>query len=50
MDPSLVGSQISSDMSRDQSSVLDGAGFDEVFGSGQESNVLSVSSGTETSA
>ena len=31
MDPSLVGSQMSSDTSSDQSSVRDGAGYDEVL-------------------
>ena len=50
MDPSLVGSQMSSEALSDQSSVCDGAGYDEVFGSGQESNVFSESSRRETSA
>ena len=50
MDPSLVGSQMSSDASSDQSSVCDGAGYNEVFGSGQESDNFSESSGRETSA
>ena len=50
MDPSLVGSQMSSDTSSDQSSVRDGAGYDEVFGSGQESDGFSESSRKETSA
>ena len=50
MDPSLVGSQMSSDASSDQSSVRDGAGYDEFFGSGQESDGFSKSSGKETSA
>ena len=49
MDLSLVGSQMSSDASSDQSSVRNGAGYDEVFGSGQESNVFSESLGRETS-
>ena len=50
MDPSLVGSQMSSDTSSDQSSVRDGAGYNEVFGSGQESDNFSELSGRETSA
>ena len=50
MYPSLVGSQMSSDASSDQSSVRDGAGYDEVFGSGQESDGFLESSGKETSA
>ena len=50
MDPSLVGSQMSSDASSEQSSVRDGAGYDEVFGSGQESNGFSGSLERETSA
>ena len=50
MEPSLVGSQMSSDMSSDQSLVRDGAGYNEVFGSGQVSNIFSESSGRETSA
>ena len=50
MDPSLVGSQMSSDASSDQSSIRDEAGYNEVFGSGQESDGFSESSGRETSA
>ena len=49
MYPSLVGSQMSSDASSDQSSVRDGAGYDEVFGSGQESDGFLESSGKEAS-
>ena len=41
---------MSSDVSSDQSSVHDGAGYDDVFRSGQESNVFSESSGRKTSA
>ncbi|XP_050242621.1 uncharacterized protein LOC126691619 [Quercus robur] len=41
---------MSSDASSDQSSVRDGAGYDEVFGSGQESDGFLESSGRETSA
>ena len=41
---------MSSDASSDQSSVRDGAGYDEFFGSGQESDGFSESSGKETSA
>ena len=47
MDPSLVGSQMSSDVSSDQSLIRDGAGYDEVFGSGKESDGFSESSGRE---
>ena len=50
MDLSLVGSQMSSDTSSDQSSVRNGAGYDEVYGLGQESDGFSESSGRETSA
>ena len=50
MDLSLVGSQMSSDASSDQSSVRNGAGYDEFFGSSQESDGFSESSGKETSA
>ena len=41
---------MSSDASSDQSSVRDGAGYDKVFGSGQESDSFSESSGRETLA
>ena len=50
MDPSLVGSQISSDAKSEESSVREGAGYDEAFGSGDESEDFSPSSGRETSA
>ena len=50
MDSSLVGSQMSSDTSSDRSSIRDGAGYDEVFGSCQESDDFSESSGREASA
>ena len=50
MDPSLVGSQISSDAMSEESSVREGAGYDEAFGSGDESKDFSPSSGRETSA
>ena len=46
MDPSFVGSQMSSDASSDQSSVRNGVGYDEVFGLGQESDGFYESSGT----
>ena len=41
---------MSSDASSEQSSVRDGAGYDEVFGSGQESDSFSGSSGRATLA
>ena len=50
MDPSLVGSQISSDAMSEESSVREGAGYDKAFGSGDESEDFSSSSGRETSA
>ena len=50
MDPSLVGSQMSSDVMSEESSVHEGAGYDEAFGSGDESEDFSPSSGRETSA
>mgnify|MGYP006972316382 CR=1 FL=1 len=50
MDPSLVGSQMSSDASCEESSVREGAGYDEAFGSGDESEDFSPSSEKETSA
>ena len=49
-DPSLVGSQISSDAMSEESLVREGAGYDEAFGSGVESEDFSPSSGRETSA
>ena len=50
INPSLVGSQMSSDVSSDQSSVCDGAGYDEVFGSGYKSRSFSELLERETSA
>ena len=50
MDPSLVGSQISSDAMSEESSVREGAGYDEAFGSGDESKDFLPSSGREMSA
>ena len=49
MDPSLVGSQMSSDAMSEESSVHKGVGYDEAFGSGDESEDFSPSSGRETS-
>ena len=50
MDPSLIVSQMSSDALSEQSSVRNGAGYDEVFGSSQVSDGFSESSRRETSA
>ena len=50
MDPSLIGSQMSSDASCEESSVYEGAGYDEAFGSGDESEYFSPESERETSA
>ena len=50
MDPSLVGSQMSSDGISEESSIREGAGCDEAFGSGDESEDFSPSLGRETSA
>ena len=50
MDPSLVGSQMSSDAMSEESSVREGVGYDEAFGSGVEFEDFSPSSGRETSA
>ena len=50
MDSSLVGSQMSSDASSEGSSVREGAGYDEAFGSGDESKDFSLSLERETSA
>ena len=50
MDPSLVGSQMSSDALSEESSVREGAGYDEAFSSGDESEDFSPSLGRETSA
>ena len=44
MDPSLVASQMSSVALSEQSSVCEGAGYDEVLDSGQESDSFSGSS------
>ena len=49
MDPSLVGSRMSSDAMSEQSSVCEGTGYDEAFGSGIELEDFSPSSGRETS-
>ena len=50
MDPSLIGSQMSSDTMSEESSVREGAGYDEAFGSGVKSEDFSHSSGGEASA
>ena len=50
MDPSLVGSQMSSDALSEESLVREGAGYDETFGSGDESEDFSPSSERETSS
>ena len=50
MDLSLIGSQMSSDASSEQSSVREGAGYDEAFGSSDESKGFSRSLEGETSA
>ena len=50
MDLALVGSQMSSDASCGESSVREGAGYDEAFGSGHESEDFSLSSGRGTLA
>ena len=50
MDPSFVGSQMSSDALSEELSVREGAGYDEAFGSGDESEDFSLSSQRETSA
>ena len=49
MDPSLVGSQMSSDAMSEELSVRKGVGYDEAFGSGDESKDFSPSLGRETS-
>ena len=46
LNPSLVGSQMSSDAMSEESSIREGAGYDEAFGSGDESKDFSPSSGT----
>ena len=50
MNPSLVGSQMSSEATIEQSSVCEGAGYDEVFGSSYEAEDFSWSSERVTSA
>ena len=50
MDSSFVGNQMSSDAMSEESSIREGAGYDEAFGSGDESKDFSPSSGRETSA
>ena len=50
MDLSLIGSQMSSDALSKQSLVREGAGYDEAFGSGDESKGFLCSSERETSA
>ena len=50
MDPSLVSSQMSSDVSCEESSVREGAGYDETFGSSDESEDFSPSLERGTSA
>ena len=50
MDPSLVGSQMSSDAISEESSIHEGVGYDEAFGSGDKSEDFSPSSRRETSA
>ena len=50
MDPSLVGSQMSNDASCEESSVREGAGYDEAFGSSHELEDFSLSSERGTSA
>ena len=49
MDLSLVGSQMSSDVSSEESSVREGASYDEAFGSSDEFEDFSLSSERETS-
>ena len=43
MDPSLVGSQMSSDALSEESLVREGAGYDKTFNSGDESEDFSPS-------
>ena len=50
LDPSLVGSQMSSDALSEELLVREGAGYDETFGSGDESGDFSPSSEREMSA
>ena len=50
LDSSLVGNQMSSDAMSEESSVHEGAGYDDAFGSGDESKDFLPSSGRETLA
>ena len=50
MNLSLVGSQMSNEATNEQSSVREGASYDEVFGLGHEAKDFSWSSERETSA
>ena len=50
MNPSLVGNQMSSDVTGEKSSVREGASYDEISGSGHESEGSSWSSERETLA
>ena len=50
MDPSLVGSQMSSDAMSEESSICKEAGYDEAVGSGDESEDFSSLLGRETLA
>ena len=50
LDLSFVGSQMSSNALSEKSSVREGAGYDETFGSGDESEDFSPSSEREMSA
>ena len=50
MDPSLVDSQMSSNVMSEESSIHEGAGYDEAFDSGDESEDFSPLLGRETSA
>ena len=49
MDSSLVGNQMSSDALSEESLIREGAGYDEAFGSGDESEDFSPLLGRETS-
>ena len=50
MDPSLVGNQMLSDAMSEELSVCEGVGYDKAFGSSDEFEDFSPSSGRETSA
>ena len=50
MDPSLVDSQMSSNAMSEESSIHEGAGYDEAFDSGDESEDFSPLLGRETLA